>query len=108
MAFKYFDLSEAQNEFLSSYSPKDEHFTSSLEMKQIISKLGLDEGHDVEELRSIRNSVVRLYSNLEKKELTVTPNGPIRTEKYWSLNSSMMSVTAVIDHYMYQANPQSV
>lgn len=93
--FKYAELTSAQKHFLTNYSPKDDSFTTTLEMKQIISKLGLDEGLDVEQLRAIRNSVVRFYSILIKNADS-------------NRMSSLQSVTAVIDLQMYKLNSMSV
>ena len=98
---KYAELSQNQLDFLREYAPKDKSFTSSLEMKKIISKFGLDEGIDVEDMRAIRNSVVRFYFNLQRNLLI----GGIENEK--ELDRSMealQSVTAVIDHQMYIIN----
>ena len=55
---KYAELSQNQLDFLREYAPKDKGFTSSLEMKKIISKFGLDEGIGVEDMRAILNSYV--------------------------------------------------
>ena len=100
---KYAELSQNQLDFLREYAPKDKGFTSSLEMKKIISKFGLDEGLDVEDMRAIRNSVVRFYSNLQRGLLI---GG---TEEKLDRNmEALQSVTAVIDHQMYRVNPMSV
>ena len=101
--FKYAELSQNQTNFLREYTPKDRGFTSSLEMKKIISKFGLDEGLGVEDMRAIRNSVVRFYSNLQRGLLIGGTD-----EKLDNIMEAMQSVTAVIDHQMYRVNPMSV
>lgn len=100
MEIKYAELNQNQIDFLREYTPKDKGFTSSLEMKKIISKFGLDEGIGVENMRAIRNSVVRFYSNLQRGLLI---GG---TEERLDRNmEAMQSVTAVIDYQMYRVNP---
>lgn len=96
---QYAELSQNQIDFLREYAPKDRMFTSSLEMKRIISKFGLDEGISVENMRAIRNSVVRFYSNLQRGLLI---GG---TEEKLDRNmKALQSVTAVIDYQMYRVN----
>lgn len=100
---KYAELRQNQLDFLKKYAPKDKDFTSSLEMKKIISKFGLDKGLDIEDMRAIRNSVVRFYSNLQRGLLI---GG---TEEKLDRNmEALQSVTSVIDHQMYRVNPMSV
>lgn len=81
-------LTNEQIDFLKTYCPSDEHITSWNECNLITDKLAL-KGISTDELRSIRNSVVRLYSELRK------------TDSKIDYMLSMMSVTAVIDNHMY-------
>lgn len=108
--FTFAQLSENQIIFLNEYCPKDRHITSTKEMKEIISTLGLDEHTDVEEIRSIRNSVVSLYSKLSKNAAKLDENDEIcgLTDESMNYHTAMMSVTAVIDHVMYNINKESV
>lgn len=87
---KYVELTNEQKQFLMNYEPKDDFITSEEEIKEINTNFGLDKIKNTEILRSIRNSVVKFYR--------------IDRNKF----NSMMSVTAVIDHYMYRVNPMSV
>lgn len=100
--FKYAKLSENQVNFLKEYAPKSRHFTSTLEIKQVASKLGLDKTSDIKVLRSIRNSVIRLYSKLSKEAANYNENGEFVswTDKSMDLNNSIQSVTAIIDHFI--------
>lgn len=100
---KYVQLTLTQRDFLYTYIPKDKGDTSTLEMKKIISIFGLDEGISVEDMRAIRNSVVRFYSHLHRGLLI---GG---TERRLDDNmEAMQSITAVIDNCMYKKNPLSV
>ena len=99
---KYAELSQNQLDFLREYAPKGKGYTSTLEMKKIISKFGLDAGIDVEDMRAIRNSVVRFYSNLQRELLIGGTEEKLRNME------ALQSVTAVIDHQMYRVNSMSV
>lgn len=81
-----FTFSNEQIEFLSSYRPKDDMFTSNEECELVIEKLGLS-NLSLRGLRECRNAVVQFYSNKWHTN---------RLEDYMT---PMMSVTAVIDHY---------
>lgn len=82
-----FTFSNEQIEFLNSYCPKDNMFTSDEECELVIEKLGLNK-LSLYEMCACRNAVVQFYSNKRH-----TAN---RLEDYMT---PMMSVTAVIDHY---------
>ena len=95
-------LTPAHVEFLSSYSPANLHFTSTPEMNLIIERFNLNEIADIE-MYNLRNAVVQFYSELLEKEIMFDSNGEYkgRTDKFWTYNSAMQSVTAVMDHVMY-------
>lgn len=95
-------MTESMQEFLNEYTPANEHFTSNEEIARINEVLGL-ESLDRDGLFHLRNEVVMFYSDAEEKEIKYDENGEYagRTERFWSLNNAMMSVTAVIDHYKY-------
>ena len=82
--------------FLKGYIPVDKHFTSFEEIELVENKLGL-KGLSREEIDAIRNTVVMFYDNLMDNEFEL--NG--RTEKYYDFSTAMMSVTGVIDNYIY-------
>lgn len=81
-----FTFSNEQIEFLNSYCPKDDMFTSNEECKLVINALDLS-SLTLDEMRICRNAVVQFYSNKRHTN---------RLEDYMI---PMMSVTAVIDHY---------
>ena len=81
-----FTFSNEQIEFLNSYRPKDDMFTSNEECELVIEKLGLNK-LSLYEMCACRNAVVQFYSNKRHDN---------RLEDYMT---PMMSVTAVIDHY---------
>ena len=83
----YLELTEDQKAFLKSYAPVDDFFTSHKEIEQVSEVLNLQH-LEREQYRACRNSVVRFYSELESNTVNnyMTP---------------MMSVTAVIDSYIY-------
>lgn len=80
-------------DWLENYKPEDDHFTSKYEMQEISDNLDL-KNKNVEELTEIRNDVVRFYDRLIDKA------GDDRN-KIHDFMTSMMSVTAVIDHYKW-------
>lgn len=82
--------------FLKDYMPVDKHFTSFEEIELVENKLGL-KGLSREEIDAIRNTAVMFYDNLMDNEFEL--NG--RTEKYYDFSTAMMSVTGVIDNYIY-------
>ena len=82
--------------FLKVYMPEDKHFTSFEEIELVEKQLGL-KGLSREEIDAVRNTVVLLYENLMDNEFEL--NG--RTEKYYDFSTAMMSVTGVIDNYIY-------
>lgn len=81
-----FTFSNEQIEFLNSYRPKDDMFTSNEECELVINALDLP-NLTLDEMRICRNAVVQFYSNKRHAN---------RLEDYMT---PMMSVTAVIDHY---------
>jgi hypothetical protein len=81
-----FTFSNEQIEFLNSYCPKDDMFTSNEECELVIEKLGLS-NLSLRSLRECRNAVVQFYSNKR------------HTNRLDDYMTPMMSVTAVIDHY---------
>lgn len=81
-----FTFTNEQIEFLNSYRPKDDMFTSTEECELVIEKLGLS-NLSLNGLCECRNAVVRFYSNKRHA---------VCFEDYMI---PMMSVTAVIDHY---------
>lgn len=79
--------------FLESYMPVDKHFTSNEEVVKVKEALQLDSLKGLtDELRAVRNSVVKFYS--DKME-------DCDSDTRWNLSISMMSVTAVIDSVIY-------
>lgn len=82
--------------FLKVYMPEDRHFTSFEEIELVENQLGL-KGLSREEIDAVRNTVVLFYENLMDNEFEL--NG--RTEKYYDFSTAMMSVTGVIDNYIY-------
>ncbi len=89
--------------FLNSYKPVNQMFTSEDEIDLISETLNLCE-LSFDERCKIRNEVVRYYTELMENEIIYDENGEYkgRTDKYWDLITSMQSVTTVIDYYKYQ------
>lgn len=85
-------------DWLKDYKPKDAHFTDEFEMKEISDNLCLKKMNR-EQLCDIRNQVVMFYDKL------MDETGADR-EKVWNLNTSMMSVTSVIDQYKWRAGAE--
>lgn len=84
-------LSNEVKNFLKNYSPENKHFTSEAEIELIKEKIGLVHYITPNDFNLLRNAVVYFYSKLMDKDM----------EHRWEISNSMMSVTAVIDHYMY-------
>ena len=97
MKYPLVEFKKEQIEFLTSYCPKDDFFTSSEEIEIIRNNLELL-GKTIDELRPIRNSVVKFYTKLKDNELNIKGK---HTDKFWKFHTAMMSVTAVIDTYIY-------
>ena len=91
---RYYNLSDEQTKFLNEYHPQKNRITSSKEIDEIKSVLGIGTTLKVSELQSIRNSVVLSYSD---KMDSVENDG----KKIMYFIDSMQSVTAVIDTTIY-------
>jgi len=101
---RFANLSQNQVDFLRDYCPKDKTYTSTLEMKNIISKFGLDEeGVSVEDMQAMRNSIVRFYTHLHRGVLI---NGD--EERLDRIALALMSVTSVFDNAMYHKSLEKV
>ena len=81
-----FTFSNEQIEFLNSYRPKDDMFTSNEECELVIEKLGLKK-LSLYEMCACRNAVVQFYSDKR------------HTNRLEDFMTPMMSVTAAIDHF---------
>ena len=81
-----FAFTESQLNFLNSYRPQNNMFTSVEECELVIDVLGLKK-LSLYDMVACRNAVVQFYT--DKLDLSL-PNDCMQ---------SMMSVTAVIDHY---------
>lgn len=97
MEFPTVEFRNEQIEFLTGYCPEDDFFTSNKEIEIVANNLELSE-KTTDELRAIRNSVVKFYTELEDNEFNIEGK---RTDKFWKFHTAMMSVTAVIDNYIY-------
>lgn len=95
-------LTPTNIEFLLNYSPANLHFTSTAEMNLIIEHFNLNKITDIE-MYNLRNAVVSFFSELLEGEIMFDSTGKYkgRTDKFWTYNSAMQSVTAVMDHVMY-------
>ena len=80
-------LTDKQKEFLKNYKPVSKFLTSWDEVKTIAEVLEL-EGMPLEDMRECRNQVVKFYSDMLEDG----------HEDTYTLMTSMMSVTAAIDH----------
>lgn len=80
-------LTDKQKDFLKVYKPLSKYITNFNECNQITDILSLKE-LNFQELMAIRNSVVLFYTEL------------IKTDEKECM-TSLMSVTAVIDNFIY-------
>ena len=86
-------------DWLKDYMPEDRHFTNEFEMRDIANNIGLKKMNK-EQLLQIRNNVVDYYSSLFEKLYKT------QREKAYDSDIAMMSVTAVIDHYRWNAGAE--
>ena len=90
--FETVELTTDMKTFLKGYSPKEKHFTSIEEIRLVEDNLNIDNYRN--NIQALRNSVVQFYDEL----IDENPNDRNMTYAYME---SMMSVTAVIDNYIY-------
>lgn len=88
--FTFAVLTPEQTRFIRTYSPENRHFTSKEEMDIIAERLGLA-SLSKEGLQAIRNSVVKDFDDFRGDD----------RDARWYRSEAMMSITAVIDHYIY-------
>lgn len=86
---------------LSDYCPKDDMFTSKEEIEMLDNHFGLSQ-MTAYDLQNLRDMTVYFYTELQDNEIEYKVNGegqvyPCRSEKFWRYNTTMQSVTAVID-----------
>ena len=91
--FETVELTSDMKTFLKGYSPKEKHFTSIEEIRLVEDNLNIANYRN--NLQSLRNSVVQFYDEL----IDENPNDKNMTYDYME---SMMSVTAIIDNYIYK------
>ena len=91
--FDTVELTSDMKTFLKGYSPKEKHFTSIEEIRLVEDNLNIANYRN--NLQALRNSVVEFYDEL----IDENPNDKNMTYAYME---SMMSVTAVIDNYIYK------
>ena len=91
--FETIELTPGMKTFLKGYSPKEKHFTSIEEIRLVEDNLNIANYRN--NLQALRNSVVQFYDEL----IDENPNDRDMTYTYME---SMMSVTAVIDNYIYK------
>lgn len=96
-------LTPAHIDFLLNYCPANLHFTTTAEMNLVIERFNLNEISDIE-MYNLRNAVVSFFTELMENEIMFDSNGKYkgRTDKFWTYNTAMQSVTAVMDHVMYK------
>ena len=91
--FETIELTPDMKTFLKWYSPKEKHFTSIEEIRLVEDNLNIVNYRN--NLQALRNSVVQFYDEL----IDENPNDRNMTYDYMK---SMMSVTAIIDNYIYK------
>lgn len=91
--FETVELTPDMKTFLKGYSPKEKHFTSIEEIRLVEDNLNIVNYRN--NLQALRNSVVQFYDEL----IDENPNDRNMTYDYME---SMMSVTAIIDNYIYK------
>ena len=96
------NFTQQEKDFLAGYCPQDQHWTSESEIKAIVKALDLTSMSD-EEARNTRKMVQEYYHELQDNEIMIDVDGTYmgRTEKYFQLFTSMLSVMAVIDSRNY-------
>lgn len=87
---KFASLTPEQTRFIRTYSPENRYFTSEDEINTIANRLGLA-SLSKEELQAVRNSVVKDYNDFCGDD----------KDARWYRYEAMMSITAVIDRYIY-------
>ena len=91
--FETIELTSDMKTFLKGYTPKEKHFTSIEEIRLVEDNLNIANYRN--NLQALRNSVVQFYDEL----IDENPNDRNMTYDYME---SMMSVTAIIDNYIYK------
>ena len=91
--FETVELTSDMKTFLKGYSPKEKYFTSIEEIRLVEDNLNIANYRN--NLQALRNSVVQFYDEL----IDENPNDRNMTYDYME---SMMSVTAIIDNYIYK------
>lgn len=91
--FETIELTADMKTFLKGYSPKEKHFTSIEEIRLVEDNLNIANYRN--NLQALRNSVVQFYDEL----IDENPNNRNMVYDYME---SMMSVTAIIDNYIYK------
>ena len=91
--FETIELTSDMKTFLKGYSPKEKHFTSIEEIRLVEDNINIANYRN--NLQALRNSVVQFYDEL----IDENPNDRNMTYDYME---SMMSVTAIIDNYIYK------
>ena len=91
--FETVELTSDMKNFLKGYSPKEKHFTSIEEIRLVEDNLNIANYRN--NLQALRNSVVQFYDEL----IDENPNNRNMVYDYME---SMMSVTAIIDNYIYK------
>ena len=91
--FETIELTSDMKTFLKGYSPKEKHFTSIEEITLVEDNLNIANYRN--NLQALRNSVVQFYDEL----IDENPNNRNMVYDYME---SMMSVTAIIDNYIYK------
>lgn len=91
--FETIELTSDMKTFLKGYSPKEKHFTSIEEIRLVEDNLNIANYRN--NLQALRNSVVQFYDEL----IDENPNNRNMVYDYME---SMMSVTAIIDNYIYK------
>lgn len=91
--FETVELTSDMKTFLKGYSPKEKHFTSIEEIRLVEDNLNIANYRN--NLQALRKSVVQFYDEL----IDENPNDRNMTYDYME---SMMSVTAIIDNYIYK------
>ena len=90
-------------QFLANYYPSNKHYTSEFDIKRIVNNLGIEDASK-DELKELRNTVVKYYNEILDTEIYFDENNNYigRSEKYYKYLESLQSVTTVIDHYIYK------
>lgn len=101
------------NTIMNTVKGVDRHTISYEACNEIYRILDVADMKDAEDVRAVRNSVVKYFSNLRKSLGWYTDDMRNRTEKYdfdkdMEFSMWVSAITAALDNLMYKIDPRSM